>query len=612
MRFARLCLFKMTNKNTFSKNVQTFVSSIIAASFVAFTPVAAVSANTLLILSDDLKVCSSENQRFCTKEGKESFSDDVKQKAIFDITDEALLRVSEYAWTEQDELKKQVADILKAVKPKFENKTLTERQFVRALRGVSIEVGTETVSGRDIWQSLYEFEKRNLFDLLEQKQAESRSKRKKTEVNWAQSTNLEATLAYQKLFDLSVEISGPKRKPRIAVVTGTDRDPYARVDYYLGLFEQIGFEATWLPIDAAMQTAITAKEYEKSSCDSLEEFQIKRLASFRREVLYPDLYRQQVSECKKSSPLIDTIKRMDAIYIADGSPLLSYHAFYTPTGAPSESLTKIIDMFNKNEVLVAVEGGSVNAITNARKPLSILAGAVNEINTIVPMSFASGHDACSLGADCIALESERDFTVVESPILPLLPFGIVDTQVSKRGKQLRGLHAALFSDNQRIFGLDDKTAVVVTNQDSNLELEVIGSGGMWLFEVNRENNEGGVREFTSHYFTHGDHIAMRSGGVSVEFPSWKYATQLNGSQPQVTSAQALSRNNFFKLNEMMCQTGAKQALGNDRINEQDVSLSIAQSSSALARLGVAKVRGGEFRVCSLSQVANKLTVSPNL
>lgn len=179
MRFARLCLFKMTNKNTFSKNVQTFVSSIIATSFVAFTPVAAVSANTLLMLSDDLKVCSSENQRFCTKEGKESFSDDVKQKAIFDITDEALLRVSEYAWTEQEELKKQVADILKAVKPKFESKTLTERQFVRALRGVSIEVGTETVSGRDIWQSLYEFEKRNLFDLLEQKQAESRSKRKK-------------------------------------------------------------------------------------------------------------------------------------------------------------------------------------------------------------------------------------------------------------------------------------------------------------------------------------------------------------------------------------------------------------------------------------------------
>ena len=608
MRFPRLCLLS----NMFSKNVKNLVNSVLATSLVAFAPLTSASASTLVLLSDDLIVCSSENKRYCSEDGKNSFSDDVKQKVIFDITDEALVRVSEYPWTEQEELKKQVADILKAVKPKFENAKLTERQFVRALRGVSVNTFEGTVSGRDVWQSLYEFEKRNLFDLLEQKQVEGRNNRLKTQVNLAQNTNVEADLAYQKLFELSSEIAGNKRKPRIAVITGTNRDPYAKVDYYLNLFEQVGFDATWLPLDAAMQTAITAKDYEKTACDSLEDFQVKRLASFRREVLYPDLFQQQVSECKKSEPLIGTIKRMDAIYIADGSPLLSYHAFYTPTGSQSAALNKILDMYQNNEVLVAIEGGSVNAVTSDAKPLSILTGVVNEVNTIEPVSFASGNDACSLGADCIALESEREFTVVESAILPFLPEGIIDTQVSQGGKQLRGIHAALFSANTRLFGLDNKTSVVMQNKETHFEIEVIGSGGLWLFDVTKQKNQAGVREFTSHYFTHGDTVSLRNGSVSVEFPSWKYATQLTGSQPQVTSAQAFARNNFYKLNEMMCKTGAKQALGNDKVNEQEVSIAISQNSSALARLGVVKARGSEFQVCSLSQVANKLTVSQNL
>ncbi|MDE3273983.1 hypothetical protein, partial [Pseudoalteromonas sp. G4] len=76
MRFARLCLL---NK-TFSKNVKTVVNTMLATSFVALAPLTTASASTLVLLSDDLTVCSSENQRFCTEAGKNSFSDDVKQK----------------------------------------------------------------------------------------------------------------------------------------------------------------------------------------------------------------------------------------------------------------------------------------------------------------------------------------------------------------------------------------------------------------------------------------------------------------------------------------------------------------------------------------------------
>lgn len=611
----RVSLFRGDNVATDKKNtniVQSFSKSLLISTLLFSININVAHASTLFLLSNDLQVCASDNKRYCNEQGKQSFSDDVKQKAVFDITEEALIRVNEFAWTEQEDIKKQIISLLQLVKPKFENKQLTERQFVRALRGISIDFDGQQLAGRDIWQSMYEFEKRNLFDLLEQRQSKS-NKRLKTEVSLEHNTNIEAQLAFEKLFEASAKIAGSKRKPRIAVVTGTNRDPYARVDYYLDLFEQLGFNASWLPMDAAMQTAITAKEYESTACDSLEEFQIKRLSSFRRKVLYDDLYKEQVSECKKAEPLVDTLKRMDAVYIADGSPLLNYHAFYSPTGNPSEALKKIQDMFKKDDILVAVEGASINALTASTKPISIISGVVNDIDAITPISFASGSEACNLGADCIALESERDFAVVESAILPFLPDAIIDTQVSKRGKQLRAIHAAIFSQNNRVLGLDEKTAVVIENIESTSKMDVIGSGGLWLFELDVRENQSGIANFTSHYFTHGDIVTLRKSNVSVEFPSWKFATQLaSGSQPNVTSAQVFARNNFYKINEMMCKTGAKQATGNDTINEQNITLSISQSPAALSRLGVVKKNGAEFQVCSLSDVSNSLSSASKL
>jgi hypothetical protein len=601
---------------SFQSFIHTGIKSLFSAFFLLLVLVTVTSyqavASTLMVLSDDLIVCASDNQKYCTEKGKNAFSTNARQSIIFDITDEALVRAMEYAWTEQLELQQQMLELLKKVKPKFENKPLNERQFVRALRTVNINVQGAQLNGRDIWQSLYEFEKRNLFDLLEQKQIKGRNTRLKTVVNLADNTNAEAMLAYKKLYDLSREISGSKRKPRIAVVTGTNRDPYARVDYYLDLFGKLGFDATWLPVDAAMQTAITAKQYKDSACDSLEDFQIKRLASFRRRVIYPDLFQQQTKECNKSDPLIDTIKKMDAVYIAGDSKLLSYHAFYTPTGTKSALLNKISEMFAGNELLVAVQGGSVNALTSTQQPLSILTGKVNDLNPVEPITFVAGNEACSLGADCIALESERELTVVNSDILPFLPNVIIDTKMSKRGHQLRSIQAALYNGNNHLLGLDEKTAVVILQGGKATDLDVIGSGGLWVIDVKKEQNLQGIRNFSSHYFTHGDRIKMNSENISVEFPSWKYATQLQTKQPRVISAHVFARNNFYKLNEMMCKTGATRATGNDTLGGQQVNVVMTQDPSMLARSGVVKIPGAEFQVCTLSKVANTLKVTNKL
>jgi hypothetical protein len=105
---------------------------------------------------------------------------------------------------------------------------------------------------------------------------------------------------------------------------------------------------------------------------------------------------------------------------------------------------------------------------------------------------------------------------------------------------------------------------------------------------------------------------MNSENISVEFPSWKYATQLQTKQPRVISAQVFARNNFYKLNEMMCKTGATRATGNDTLGGQQVNVVMTQDPSMLARSGVVKIPGAEFQVCTLSKVANTLKVTNKL
>ena len=90
--------------------------------------------------------------------------------------------------------------------------------------------------------------------------------------------------AFAQLLSDAQKIADAKRKPRVAFITGGSRDPYRDVDYYQSLFEQLGFEAHWLAIDGAMQTVMSAQDTKL--CDSLADYQVSKLASFRRDVLY--------------------------------------------------------------------------------------------------------------------------------------------------------------------------------------------------------------------------------------------------------------------------------------------------------------------------------------
>ncbi len=596
------------------KTIRAFSACLVGSlAILNIQPAIAASDPSLFLFGQELEFCASNNTKFCSEELKEKgFSSNDKTSPIYKITDDSISRLSEFPWTEQPELKLQAIALLNAVKPKIEGEVLSERMFVRQLRRVSFDYQGTKLKGRDIWSNLFEFEKQNFFDLLEQKQASKSAKRYKTRVDIDATENDAAVIAFQEFYLAAKKVAGKKRKPRVVFVTGSDRDPYKDVDYLKAVFENQGFDANWLPVDAAMQTALSAKAYDPTACESLEQFQVKKLASYRRKVLYPDLYKEQVTACQKNS-FLDTLMTADALFIADGSPLLTYHAFYTPTGEASEILTKLQDMLTNKQIILGIEGNSINAINNQA---TIFSGQGLQVLLDQDVRLGSGLDACTLGVDCISMEAERNLGFLDSGILNLFPWGIVDNQMSSLTRHPRLMKAAAHSGTRFAFGLDTKTSVSIAIEQRDkgdiVNFKVLGQGGFWILDMPENSGETSVEsslktnKMTTYYLTHQDQAVLKNNAITVDFASWKYSNQSNDNNPTVTSSQPFTRDNYFKLNQMLCNTSALNAQGKGELQGIDYVLSLQKNSASTSRIGVMELDNQAKNICSFSGVTSQI------
>lgn len=104
------------------------------------------------------------------------------------------------------------------------------------------------------------------------------------------------------------------------------------------------------------------------------------------------------------------------------------------------------------------------------------------------------------------------------------PYGLVDTHFSERGRQGRLISVGLDSNEQRGFGIDEDTALVVTNIDTpDASMQVIGEGGVTI--TNLSNAKVKQEPYTSaygtrmSYLTHDDRYSPVTGIIT--FASWK-------------------------------------------------------------------------------------------
>lgn len=310
------------------------------------------------------------------------------------------------------------------------------------------------------------------------------------------------------------------------------------------------------------------------------------------------------------------MKKSDALFIADGSPLLAFHSFYLPTGEKSNLLKKIEEMLTKKQIILGLEGSSIHGLSNNS---AIFSGEGLQVMLTPSTIMSSGSEACNLGLDCIALESERNLGYLNSTLFNMFPWGVIDTQTSSLARQPRLIKTAVETNNRFAFGLDKSTSVAISTSKSEsgdtIEFSVLGKGGFWIFDTHNNGKQINLQassiemdEFMSYYLTHQDSMTLRNGVISVDFASWKFTNSTNTQTPTVTSSQPFSRYSFYKLNKMLCNTGAAQAKGTGDIQGVDYTLLLTRDASTISRQGIISLDSQNLNTCSFASISSQIKI----
>jgi len=126
--------------------------------------------------------------------------------------------------------------------------------------------------------------------------------------------------------------------------------------------------------------------------------------------------------------------------------------------------------------------------------------------------------------DCLTYDPQGGFG--------FFTYGLLDSHHSQRGRQGRMIRLAHHLKNNYVFGVDEDTALVVTNADTdNVKMDVIGSGGVFIFDLSKSHNETKVnwnlRDVKASYLTDGDSYIPHKKCL---FASWK--TPMKGHENQ--------------------------------------------------------------------------------
>jgi cyanophycinase len=271
--------------------------------------------------------------------------------------------------------------------------------------------------------------------------------------------------AYQK----AVELVGGPRFARVGVITAAaDGGREMRhAEYYTGVFEQLGCaHVEWIPV------------WEGDPKQAYDKDVVKRA------------------------------KDLNIIFFGGGSQNRLIGVMVDAEGRDTPLLAAIKQRYADKKVIIA--GDSAGAASQALGP-AITSGESYEALT---KPSRPTHE----------LYNGEDLSYNPRGGLGFFPFAI-DTHFTERGRQGRLVKFAAETDQNLAFGVDEGTALVVTDplDEGKREATVTGAGGVTIFDLGRadiRNQDGfSIDGVDVAYLTNGDHYLPDSR--SVKFAPWK-------------------------------------------------------------------------------------------
>jgi cyanophycinase len=271
--------------------------------------------------------------------------------------------------------------------------------------------------------------------------------------------------AYQK----AIELCGGPENARVGVITAAADGgrEHRHAEYYTGVFERLGCaHVEWIPV------------YEGDRAKAYDARVVRRA------------------------------KGLNVIFFGGGSQNRLLGCMVGADGRDTPLLAAIKERFRQKKVIIA--GDSAGAASQASGP-AITSGESYEALT---KPSRPTHE----------IYNGEDLSYNPRGGLGFFPFAI-DTHFTERGRQGRLVKFAAETDQRLAFGVDEETALVVTDPlvKGKREAVVTGKGGVTIFDLAQAevSAEGGFRidGIDVAYLTNGDHYLPDSR--SVKFAPWK-------------------------------------------------------------------------------------------
>lgn len=343
------------------------------------------------------------------------------------------------------------------------------------------------------------------------------------------------------------------QKPRLLLITASSYNPYEWVDYYQQLFSAAGAEVDWLPLEPAL-----SQQTQPWDCKAIEAGRLKYSGQLRRAERYPELAAQQQRLCADPNAMAALVERADAVFINGGDQSLTLRALTGPNGkwlSLTERLLKRVRF-----EAVPLGGSSAGNAVQSGRPLGDIAMISGGRSAHALQFGALAHDIdaplCRLSQSCGKLLADEQLTYRPQGGLQLFSLGIADTHFRERNREGRLLTLVQDAKAPAGFGVDEATVLrarFARDQDGNgqdAELEVLGSGGVWVIDRTAAQGsfntpKAALTQLKVSRLLPGDflHWQQRTGSAA------QYQGQLSCGMPPATDAATVDSEAYAALTQ---------------------------------------------------------------
>ena len=405
-----------------------------------------------------------------------------------------------------------------------------------------------------------------------------------------------SSVAITHTFVAAARAANQGRKPLVGVVTASaGHHPFADHDINVFMLRSAGAEVVYLPLDGGFRQALDANDCSnlRYYYDSYANTNPER-AVYHADLAFPDLAALQQTMCENDGEALNaTLNRLNGIYFSGGNQARHLESLVNKdaTGAyslPSAQLA-ILQHRHAQGTLVVAGTSAGNHIQGGGqwrgKPVPMVGGGGPY--EVVTEGFMQGYGVTADTAQLGQTDHNTHFAAVLYPLggLGVFRFGVLDSHFSRRAREGRLVRATFDSGMDYGFGVDENTALLVSQVDraGAVHFSVVGAGGVFIIDVRSAQapslpqklfSLGGVR---AHYLLPGDTASVDAeGSLRMQLSEQRGVLPAMPQAPVVVQDRLMDAQAFTFLNlaGAMGRTGAAQGFGTThrstaRHNEQN-------------------------------------------